>query len=88
MVKDDKPFRIVVHIIRGTSTGRALSLMAGGMQCAAATMEDANKIAIDFLDAASALLQHIPCEVCFGVLAILNTVAGTIEYSSVLQGTD
>jgi hypothetical protein len=30
---DDRPYRLIVSVIRGTNAGRALQLMASGIRC-------------------------------------------------------
>lgn len=81
----EKPFRIVISIYRGTSAGRALSLMASGAPCCAASYDDAKKIVDDYCDAASAVLSGAS-SVCFGITAIVNEITNKVDYCNTLVG--
>jgi hypothetical protein len=84
--QDDKPYRIIVSIIRGTNAGRALELMRSGMQCASETYEGALKILDDYYDAACAVLDSVSEGICFGMTAILDTRTGKVEHTGSLMG--
>lgn len=82
---DDKPFRIVVSVIRGTNAGRALGLMASGMQCAGGTYEEALKHYEHYMDAAECILSAAN-NVCFGTILIVDTRDGGIRCCEALMG--
>jgi hypothetical protein len=75
---DDRPFRLVVSVIRGTNAGRALQMMAGGIQCSAETEAAGRELFDRYLDAAAAVLGLVPVGICFGMVALLNTNTGAV----------
>lgn len=79
-------FRIVISIIRGTCAGRAMRLMASGLQCSAETIEKAREIYDEFLDCAYPLQCSADADTCFGMVSILNTKSGAIEISESIMG--
>lgn len=79
-------FRIVISIVRGTCAGRALSLMASGLQCSAETIEKAREHYDNYLDCAYPIQCSANTDTCFGMISILNTATGVIETSEVLMG--
>ena len=84
--QDDKPFRLVVSIIRGTNAGRALSMMANGSQCCAATYDGGLLLYKSYLDAAFAILENVAQGICFGVASLIHVHTGRIYQTSTLMG--
>lgn len=83
---NDKPFRIIVHITRGTPAGRALSLMANGLQVSGRTIEEASGYFDYYLDCAQPLLTSANKGTCFGLTAIINTETNELVRHEVLSG--
>ena len=85
---NNKPFRVVVSIILGGAAGRALQLMASGMQCAAETRDGAVKLYDDYIDAASAVLSNrsIKKGTVFGIISIVNVDTAELSTSALLIG--
>lgn len=79
-------YRLVISVIRGTSAGRALSMMASGTQICADTPEGAGKLYEEFVDAAHAVLANVTPDICMGMVSILNTKTGEILASQSLMG--
>lgn len=79
-------YRIIIHITRGSAAGRALTLMASGLICAAKTLTDALTHYERYLDCAEPILATANLGVCYGLIAIIDQDAGTQIQHQVLMG--
>lgn len=78
-------YRMVVTIFRGTSAGRALSMMANGVQVEYATLEKAREASIEFLDAASAVMSSIDPSIVFGTVAVVDLAGLTVPIIELIR---
>lgn len=79
-------FRILITIFRGSSAGRALSMMARGVQCEADTLERSAVLVDEFLDAADAILSGpLDPGITFGVINVINLREGIVQRTEVLK---
>jgi hypothetical protein len=60
--------------------------MASGMPCCSETLEGGHALFEQYLDAAHAVLEHVPAGLCFGMVSILDTNTGKVEATGPLMG--
>lgn len=79
-------YRIVISVFRGTSAGRALSLMASGITCETEKLEKANEIVDDFLYAADAVLTGpLNSGIVLGIINVVDLAEGVITRTKLLK---
>ena len=82
---NDRPYRLVINVIRGTNSGRALKMMANGTVVVYPTLREALDAKDRYEDAAKAVLDS--CDpVCFGVILVVDLRNGAVHYSGPLLG--